>query len=300
MFAHQVIEDLSETIHISTGYNDAIKLCMSLIRNSGHFHLGDIEEINGPFSVSNDSKLFIENAAYMKLPYKYCWFDMADRKNYISGVNGGVNKMGALAFNHPDHDDILQFYTFCHVMPRNKWLLIPLLFVFSFGEPFSEKNHKFLFPSSSLQIKTSTGEPSNMAILRLADVNPEEFFAVTRYILTAVEHGIVLLNCKNITSEKHSPDEALNKSRRKRGKQELFTYKTLKLLLPGNKEKHNLQNEPTGEHNRIHFCRGHFKEYTAEAPLFGRITGLWWWQPHVRGQNKDGIVVKDYEVEIIN
>jgi hypothetical protein len=50
-------------------------------------------------------------------------------------------------------------------------------------------------------------------------------------------------------------------------------------------------------HNRIHFQLGHFKTYTAEKPLFGHITGRFWWQPHVRGKNKDGIVMKDYVVD---
>jgi len=39
------------------------------------------------------------------------------------------------------------------------------------------------------------------------------------------------------------------------------------------------------------------KEYTQEHPLFGKLTGLYWWQPHVRGQNKEGIVMKDYAIK---
>jgi len=52
-------------------------------------------------------------------------------------------------------------------------------------------------------------------------------------------------------------------------------------------------------HNRVHMCRGHFKEYTEDHRLFGKYTGLYWWQPYVRGQ-KEGIVIKDYEVKISN
>jgi hypothetical protein len=44
--------------------------------------------------------------------------------------------------------------------------------------------------------------------------------------------------------------------------------------------------------------RGHFKQYTAERPLFGRFTGLYWWQPHLAGKAKDRVVVKDYRIEV--
>ncbi len=49
--------------------------------------------------------------------------------------------------------------------------------------------------------------------------------------------------------------------------------------------------------NRIHLCRGHFKRYTKDKPLFGKYVGLWWWQPSVRGRNKEGIIYKDYELK---
>ena len=45
----------------------------------------------------------------------------------------------------------------------------------------------------------------------------------------------------------------------------------------------------------IHWVRGHFKEYTAERPLFGNRVGLWWWQPFVAGQ-ADRVVEKEYQI----
>ncbi len=33
----------------------------------------------------------------------------------------------------------------------------------------------------------------------------------------------------------------------------------------------------------IHLVRGHFKEYTPDKPLFGKIAGLFWWEPHLAG-----------------
>jgi hypothetical protein len=44
--------------------------------------------------------------------------------------------------------------------------------------------------------------------------------------------------------------------------------------------------------------RGHFKHYTAEAPLFGRMTGTWWWSPTLKGDAAHGVVEKEYQIEM--
>lgn len=47
----------------------------------------------------------------------------------------------------------------------------------------------------------------------------------------------------------------------------------------------------------FHLCRGHFAEYTAEKPLFGKHVGRFWIPPHVKGKKERGEVIKDYRVE---
>jgi len=113
--------------------------------------------------------------------------------------------------------------------------------------------------------------------------------------LVALNAALMLLNCKNVITEDNLPPEKLNNKRRKRGRLELFTYKTLKLVLPSESKK-GAEYLPSGKKVKIHLCRGHFKNYTKDAPLFGRYTGLYWWQPHVRGDKKEGMVVKAYEI----
>ncbi len=46
----------------------------------------------------------------------------------------------------------------------------------------------------------------------------------------------------------------------------------------------------------LHMVRGHFKTYTPEKPLFGRMTGTYWWAHHLRGDESAGVVHHDYEV----
>jgi hypothetical protein len=112
-------------------------------------------------------------------------------------------------------------------------------------------------------------------------------------VLTVINIALMLLSCKNIGLEHHKPSVALNKKRRAKNKQPLFTYHTLVLKPVGRKQ------ESIPKHlwnNRVHLQRGHFKTYTAEKPLFGRITGRFWWEPQVRGRNHEGIVMKDYQL----
>jgi hypothetical protein len=56
---------------------------------------------------------------------------------------------------------------------------------------------------------------------------------------------------------------------------------------------------PFGEGSRLRSIGGggHRKTYTAERPLFGKLVGSFWWQPHLAGRDTNHIVVKDYKLE---
>ncbi len=55
--------------------------------------------------------------------------------------------------------------------------------------------------------------------------------------------------------------------------------------------------EQTGSLRRaFHICRGHFANYRAERPLFGKFEGSFWRPMHVRGDPAAGTVSKDYSV----
>ena len=53
----------------------------------------------------------------------------------------------------------------------------------------------------------------------------------------------------------------------------------------------------TGEKLRGHIARGHWKNYTEDKPLFGKLVGTYWWESQFRGSKKKGVVIKDYELE---
>lgn len=103
-----------------------------------------------------------------------------------------------------------------------------------------------------------------------------------------------LANCKNIiTEEQTGAYKPSFYSGRKRKNKKFYRYHVLKI-----DGSHTGAHEGKGGHvdKAMHICRGHFKRFTDEKPLFGRLTGLYWWPMHVRGSVKNGVVDKDYSL----
>lgn len=110
-------------------------------------------------------------------------------------------------------------------------------------------------------------------------------------ILTATA---ALFSCKNIEQREVSPDAPLQARRIKRGHLPLYRY-TVLAVKPRMGTAHSLVLNDTGSATAIHWVRGHFKRYTDENKLFGKYTGLYWWQPHLAG-TAPRFVQKDYQL----
>jgi hypothetical protein len=123
--------------------------------------------------------------------------------------------------------------------------------------------------------------------------DPEPF----RYLMAwyLLHQFLSLLGCRNVTTEEVIPCERQQKARAKRGKRPFFSYHVLKLNpVSGRPVPSDSRGLWT---NRVHLCRGHVREYTAEKPLFGKLTGRYWIESHVRGNRDRGITRKDYRIE---
>jgi len=133
----------------------------------------------------------------------------------------------------------------------------------------------------------------------LGDDNPSQ--EIMDEIATATLRIVLilcnLLACKNVTAVPVDPPERLNKKRIKKGKEPLYRYHVLTVDTSMGRKKTDGGPVQNAGIMPVHLCRGHFKEYTEAAPLFGRITGKFWWQPHARGSAKNGIVDKDYSIK---
>jgi len=260
MFAHQVIEDLKR-------YDE--KICplknffIDNIIISQKFHMGDINSIRNA-TQSLENKPLFENE--LELPYDILWFDVFT-PNWRD-----VSCLGVLLYYNKENR--LVIHQFGKSKKDHLWVAPPVWTEFTIG-------------SSTVKYGSTKDTFLNKDFIELMGLNIGASLA---------EASLLLLTCKNITTETILPPEKLNIKRRKNGKQELFSYHVLNVTLPSQKQGYREKTDPN-YHVRVHLCRGHFKEYTNEHPLFGSLTGRYWWQPHVRGQNHNGVVMKDYEVK---
>lgn len=282
MYAHQVIEDCRKFIdrleHLSKvdpkkrslfgDYDSLIEIAMmDFIPHAQKFHFDDAFALS---DMKVNDYLFMSNGTALKMPYKTMWMDFD-----ATDTEGFTWKLGVLVHEYEGIFKNTQYEMFCFEFVRESklWTMAP----------------------KSVFINDGRIEDYHSAYIFKNQRATERLDELIRIAASLAHKGICLLNCKNIQTEKIKAPAALNRKRTKRGKQAIFDYHVLNVVVPSKGRGYSQKTDPLS-HNRIHLCRGHFKEYTEEHPLFGKYTGLYWWQPHVRGQNKDGIVVKDYDV----
>lgn len=116
-------------------------------------------------------------------------------------------------------------------------------------------------------------------------------------LLFPVLLAISFAHCKNVEVLSVEPDAPLNRKHRKRTGRDLTRYHVLKIdplrkLLQQHRES---SDDSLGR--ALHLCRGHFKTFTEDAPLYGKHMGTYWWGPQVRGRRDAGVIEKDYRVQ---
>lgn len=101
------------------------------------------------------------------------------------------------------------------------------------------------------------------------------------------------MNCRNVQLRDSGPGLKLLKKRRKNRH---FTGQYYKVLHLEDQARRDLKANRDAEKRdtRMHLVRGHFKYYTAEKPLFGKLTGHYWWHQQVRGDARLGQITNEY------
>lgn len=107
---------------------------------------------------------------------------------------------------------------------------------------------------------------------------------------------LAVMHCKNVSTVVETPVRQQRRHFERKHKVTLCSYHVLKIKPIGSKSESSDKPTAAVGLNRQHIARGHFKTYTDEAPLFGKFTGTYWWESHVRGKADKGEVKKDYEV----
>lgn len=314
MFAHQVIDDLLTIASLRDGQEaegelppNAARGLIKSIRNCQHFHLGERTDIHdimlkrhscGKGSNCNCQPIFqLDNAKDVRLPFQDCWFDFTSgSRNIKKHVNEGYilsTKRAMLIREIDKHLLRINFFVFQNELKH--WRMEALTAFVAIDGKVKEVFNDWEGHDIIVQHNQSKDD-SNVLIALLSDKASLSESVVNDVIMSlyTLNMGLLLLGCKNIEAQKIQASIPLNKKRIKYNKQPIFTYHTL-VLKPVGKKQESIPRHLW--HNRIHLARGHFKTYTAEKPLFGHITGRFWWQPHIRGRNREGVVMKDYEVQ---
>lgn len=329
MYAHQVIEDLKDNLSFFEKFKffhrtliPSAKDVIGAIRQAHKFHIGTSSGFD--HLLQNGSRPFFDENGGVRLPYDVCWFDydydlFGKEREYSKNAQKVLDlnkikeqqmisrKRGILALN-TEEAIFAMFFNFLEredskFLPLEKsgWhpsLVSELILVDKTAEEHSDFNN---IKEKINYIKNQ--DLKNINMIPLPNADPPAIQSADDILQHHIENGdelkalnavLMFLNCRNIETIDNPPPEKLNKKRKKKGKQPLFTYKTL-VIKPTGKQQQSVPRHLW--ENRIHLCRGHFKTYTAEAPLFGKYTGRYWWQPSVRGRSKDGVVMKDYQVE---
>lgn len=193
-----------------------------------------------------------------KLPYETCWFE-GDR----IAPDSDSQKAGFFCFNGEDGSVVTQIYAKSPI--SKQWVF--LFYVES------------LFNKSSDQITSLCVPSDDMAQMLCTD------------LMGWLVAFLSALNCINIRRVKHSPDQALQKARCKRGKKPLFETWTLEIDL-SKSDKETVGFGGAHASPRVHLRRGHARQHRE---------GHWCWvQPCIVGNKDEGMIHKDYSVKVHN
>lgn len=124
-----------------------------------------------------------------------------------------------------------------------------------------------------------------------------DHYVLPQLIIDAAMYTVGMLHCRNIGTDIVAPRRAEAHKFEKRYAMPMARYHVLKVTGKGYGAGEHI-GVPTGQHKPLHWCRGHFKHYTDEAPLMGKHTGTYYFGAHVRGRANAGSVVKDYDVAV--
>ena len=121
-----------------------------------------------------------------------------------------------------------------------------------------------------------------------------ETIAILYGFLNHLTYFIVsILNCKNVSVEVKKKGE---KCYRKKGEKVYHNIVHIKPLKSNKKyigEEHH-----TMDKRAFHIRRGHFADYTKGKGLFGKLNGVFWFDDTLVGNVKNGIVNKEYTVDM--
>ena len=171
-------------------------------------------------------------------------------------------------------------------------LAYPLSFFF-----FFDSNGRIRWNSEGvIELAEDLALPPSLGVQRIKD-DPEYEFTLASTLALAVPFFFTFgfMHCKNVQV---APQEITRQVRRQIERGKGVRYHVLDIEPMKRVLKTEGRQYEVGLKQAFHICRGHFKTYTEDSPLFGRYTGTWWWEAQARGDKTAGEVKKDYNVKL--
>lgn len=287
MYANDLIEQLSRWPSDSLVYS--IDTISKVIANSVKFHLGEfpkpIEHMMEKSAFEN-KKLFVEENQ-VRFPFPAILLSYSDtsptieRKNRLRSTRRCILAIKPNAKNSKSLIIPFSFYD-----ERKIWT--PPVMAIEYSDDF--------FSGKFFQFFSNESFNRNGFLLSKEEISEIKHDLICEASMLNI--FLKILECKNIATETICANEKINRKRIRKKKLPLFEYKILKVSLPAKQKNGNKETISGIKYlNRVHLCRGHFKEYTTERPLLGKYVGRYWWQPTIRGKS-DGFVEKEYLVSV--
>jgi len=111
--------------------------------------------------------------------------------------------------------------------------------------------------------------------------------------------AISFIHCRKQTKLiEHEAPPKVQKKRERNSRPPLTKYYTLDIEPLKEILKTEGRIHEVGLQRALHICRGHFKDYSQGKGLFGKYKGLYWWDAIARGTERNGTIIKDYNVKI--
>lgn len=133
----------------------------------------------------------------------------------------------------------------------------------------------------------TTGEPAEGDMIHVA-----------MDMLAPLSLALTFMHCKGVSLVDNIPPAPLQKKhlKKRRNAQPLVTYKTILIQSAMRVLKDEGHIDQHGMAKALHICRGHFKHFAEDRPLFGKLSGTFWWPSHIRGSENAGVAIRDYRV----
>lgn len=152
-----------------------------------------------------------------------------------------------------------------------------------------------IFPLTHLIHVNESGSVLGQDVTHSKDFDSSQAFELAANFCPAFL-AIGLMNCKNVQVREEGPPPKLARATRKRHGVTPLRYHVISLPSRPSVRSNAEAKQAAGAAMPLHLVRGHFKTYTADAPLLGSHTGTYWWGWQSRGNKSAGEVRKHYTV----